>query len=266
MTGIPMEIVDLKRDEESLYICCLEDWSKEMKEAGPKKRQWYEKHKSKGLRVKLAKEGGRTGGMIQYLPTEESFLEGGPGGYFILCIWVHGYKEGRGNFQGRGMGKALLKAAEQDVKELGGKYIAAWGISLPFWMRAKWFKKNGYKKIDKYKGAVLMWKSFSKDAEPPRWIREKMVPENIPGKVTVSAFVNGWCPAQNLVYERAKRASKKFGDKVVFQEVDTSDKEVLKQTGLVNVFFVDGMPIKTGPPPSYEKIKKIIEKRVKKLK
>ena len=29
------------------------------------------------------------------------------------------------------------------------KGIAAWGLSLPFWMKASWFKKHGFKKVDK---------------------------------------------------------------------------------------------------------------------
>jgi len=80
--------------------------------------------------------------MIQYAPIEHTFVEG-QDLYLIYCIWVHGYKKGRGNFQKRGMGKALLKAAESDAKEKGAKGMVAWGISLPFWMRASWFKKIG---------------------------------------------------------------------------------------------------------------------------
>ena len=45
--------------------------------------------------------------------------------------------------------------------------------------------------------SVLLWKPFAPDAVPPRWIREKKKPELTPGKVTVSAFVNGWCPGMN---------------------------------------------------------------------
>jgi len=47
--------------------------------------------------------------------------------------------------QGRGIGSALLEAAENDARELGAKGMAAWGLWLPFWMKASWFKKHGYK-------------------------------------------------------------------------------------------------------------------------
>lgn len=261
-----MEIIDLAKEHEQLYFVCLEDWSDEMKEAGNHKENWFNKMKEKGLRVKLAKDdNGEIGGMIQYLPIEHSFAEG-EDLYLIMCIWVHGYKQGRGNFQKKGMGKALIKAAEEDVKKLGAKGMAAWGLSLPFWMKASWFKKQGYEKVDKMGIAVLLWKPFVKDASPPRWIKMgKRIKVN-PGKVTVTTFVNGWCPAQNIVFERAKRAAGEFGDKVVFNGFDTSDRDVLLEWGIADALFIDGKEIQTGPPPSYEKIRKLIAKRVKKLK
>ena len=119
-----MEVIELAEEHEHSYLMCLEDWSDEMKEAGPSKETWYNKMKDKGLRVKLALDDNKeVGGMIQYLPSEISLVEG-KDSYFIYCIWVHGYKKGRGNFQKKGMGKALLKAAEGDARERGAKGMA----------------------------------------------------------------------------------------------------------------------------------------------
>jgi GNAT superfamily N-acetyltransferase len=262
-----MKIIDLANKYEQLYFVCLEDWSEEMKEAGDHKEVWYNKMKDKGLRVKLAlDDSGEVGGMIQYIPVEYSFVEGNDL-YFINCIWVHGYKQGRGNFRKRGLGKALLQAAENDVKAMGVKGTVAWGIPLPFWMKASWFKKQGYSKVDKqgFLGQVLLWKPFTDDAIPPKWIRQKKRPEETPGKVAITAFLNGWCPAQNLVFERAKRAASEFGDKVMFREIDTFDKETFLEWGIADALFIGDKQVRTGPPPSYEKIKKIIAKRVRKL-
>ena len=262
-----MKIIDLANEYEQLYFVCLEDWTEEMKEAGDHKEVWYNKMKDKGLRVKLALDDREeVGGMIQYTPIEYSFAEGNDL-YFVNCIWVHGYKQGRGNFQKRGMGKALLQAAEDDARALGAKGIAAWGIPLPFWMKASWFRKQGYTKVDKlgFLGQVLLWKPFTDDATPPKWIKQKKKPETAPGKVAVTAFLNGWCPAQNLVFERAKRAAREFGDRVVFREIDTLDREIFLEWGIADALFIDDKQVRTGPPPSYEKIRKLIAKRVEKL-
>ncbi|MBI4295273.1 MAG: GNAT family N-acetyltransferase [Chloroflexi bacterium] len=260
-----MKIIDLANEYKPLYFACLEDWSEEIKEAGDHKQVWYNKMKDKGLRVKLAlDDSGEVGGMIQYLPVEHSFVEGRDL-YFISCIWVHGHKQGRGNFQKRGMGKALLQAAEDDVKATGARGIAAWGLLLPFWMKASWFKKQGYKKVDRQGIQVLLWKPFANDATPPKWIRRKKSPETTPGKVVVTAFLNGWCPAQNLVFERARRAAAELGDKVSFREIDTFDRETFLEWGISDALFVDNKQVRTGPPPSYEKIRKIITRRAAKV-
>jgi len=193
-----MKIIDLAPEHEEIYCQCLEEWSDEIKEAGNHKRQWYERAKNDGLRVKLALDDkGTVGGMIQYLPVEHSPAEGA-GLYFILCIWVHGHKQGRGNFQKKGMGAALLAAAEADAKELGAKGMAAWGVALPFWMRASWFRKHGYKKADKLGMMALVWKPFGAEAKAPTWIRPQKKPQPEAGKVVVTGLLNGWCPAMGV--------------------------------------------------------------------
>ncbi len=260
-----MEIIDLTEQHEKLYCVCLEDWSDEMKEAGDHNEVWYRRMKDKGLRVKLAVDDvGTVGGMIQYAPIEHSMAQG-ENLYFIYCIWVHGYKQGRGDFRKRGMGKALLAAAEQDAKNPGAKGIAAWGVSIPVFMRASWFKKRGYKKADTRGIMALMWKPFVDDAVPPKWYRQKKRPVKEQGRVVVTAFKNGWCPAQNLSYERAKRAVAELDDKVEFRGIDTFDRDTFMEWGIADALYIDDKEVRTGPPPKYEKIRKAVEKRVRKV-
>jgi GNAT superfamily N-acetyltransferase len=259
-----MKVIDLTDEHKGLYIVCLEDWSAELPEAGDHKRIWYDAMKEKGLKVKLAMDdAGNVGGMIQYAPIERSLVEG-HGLYFIYCIWVHGHKQGRGNFQKRGMGKALLLAAEEDAKSLGAKGMAAWGMAIPVFMRASWFRKHGYKKADKLGLQVLLWKPFIDNAVAPKWIRQKKRPETAPNRVTVTAFIDGWCPAMNMAIERAKRAASEFGGKVDFQAVNTLDRDTFLEWGISDALFINGKEVRTGPPPSFNKIRKKIARQVKK--
>jgi GNAT superfamily N-acetyltransferase len=260
-----MNIVDLSEDLVSLYCVCLEDWSEEMKEAGTRKRDWYEAMRHRGLRVKLAlDDAGTVGGMIQYAPIEQAFASG-KDLYFIYCIWVHGYKQGRGNFRKRGMGVALLEAAEADARALGAKGIAAWGIALPFWMKASWFRKHGYRVADRDGIRHLLWKPFASDATKPRWIKEQKRPPAAPGQVQVTSFVNGWCPAQNITCERARRAAAACGEGVEFTAIDTSDRATFAEWGITDGLFIDGRPVRFGPPPRFAKIKRQIERRARRL-
>lgn len=261
-----MKIVDLTEEHEGNYFVCLEDWSDEIREAGNHKEHWYQKMKDKGLGVKLAlNDEEKPVGMIQYIPIEDSFAEGSEL-YFILCIWVHGYKnKGVGNYQKKGIGKALIMAAEEDVKKRGSKGLVAWGVPLPVFMKASWFKKQGYVQVDKegVLGRVLLWKPFSNDAVPPKWIKARKEPELDHDKVTVTGFINGWCPAYNMVFERAKRASSELGDQVAFHGINTSDREVFDKWGIFDSVFINEKKLNTGPPPSYKKIKKKISKELK---
>ena len=260
-----MDIIDVDEKHLGDYLVCLEPWSEDVKDAGPHKELWYQRMKDKGLRVKVAVDGDKTLGMIQYVPIEHAFAEGRDA-YFVHCIWVHGHKQGVGDQRRRGLGKALLKAAEEDAAARGAKGMAAWGVSLPVFMRASWFRKQGYVKVDKTSIQVLMWKPFVKDAAAPKWIREKKRPQGKEGVVTVTAFVSGWCLGMNTTFERAKRAAAELGEKVEFQGIHTIERDVFLEWGIPDALFIDGKNVRTGPPPSYEKIHKKIAKKVKKLK
>lgn len=260
-----MKIIDLTEEHKGSYLVCLEDWSDEIKEASHIKEEWYNKMKDQGLRVKLAQDdNGVVGGMIQYFPIEHSWVEG-KDLYFISCVWVHSYKQGRGDFRGRGMGKAMLKAAEEDAKQLGAKGIVSWGIPLPVWMKASWFKKQGYKKVDKkgFLGEVLMWKPFTDDAEPPKWVKQKKKPEVKSDKVKVTCLNHGWCPAMNLSCQRATDVASEFGENVEVETINTFDKANFDEWGVSDSIYIDGKKVSTGPPPSKEKLRKIIENKIR---
>ena len=265
-----MRIVNLTDEHLDLYMVCLEDWSDEIKEAGDHKACWYARMEEagKGLRVKLAQtDDGQIVGMIQYIPIEHSFAQGHDT-YFILCIWVHGHKQGIGNHQKQGLGQALLQAAEADARELGARSMAAWGIVLPFWMKASWFRRQGYRRVDREGVRALMWKPFVEGAEPPHWFKRRKHPPNSPNpsKVTVTAFLNGWCPAVNLGYERARRAAAEFGDKVEFRSIDTFEREVFMEWGILDGLFIDGQEVNLGPPPSYQKLRKRLARKIARVK
>jgi GNAT superfamily N-acetyltransferase len=260
-----MKVIDLPSDQESLYCHCLEEYSPEVGEGADLKQEWFEKMKSRGLRVKVAVDDlGTIGGMIHYGPIENVAVQGSDL-YYVYCVWVHGHAQGPGNHQHKGMGKALLAAAEEDAKSLGARGLVAWGLSIPVFMRARWFRRRGYQAADRRGMMQLVWKPFTADAEPPRWNKSSRRPVPQPGKVVVTSMKNGWCPAQNTAHTRAKRASAEFGDRVVFQEIDTFEREAALEWGFSDALFVDGKTVRTGPPPSYEKIRRLIGKKVHRL-
>jgi GNAT superfamily N-acetyltransferase len=252
-----MRVVDLTEDRKDLFCLCLEDWSAEAKEAGPKRREWLDRSEKLGLRAKLAlDDAGVEGGMIQYVD--------GEGLYFVYCIHVHGHEQGRGNFRGKGMGRALLYSAEEDARSRGATGMAVWGLAIPVWMKASWFRKQGYKNADRQGISQLLWKPFTDGAKPPRWFPSTgKLPEPAQGKVNVTAFSSGWCLVQNLAYERAKRAAAEFGDKVEFREIDTSSRDVVAEWGRSDEILIDGRRLQNGPPLTYDRIRRVIARRAR---
>jgi predicted N-acetyltransferase YhbS len=260
-----MEIIDLTQETREDYLTCLEEWSDEMKDGVCRKECWFNSMQEEGLKVKLVRnDAGVIAGMIHYAPIEQSWVEG-EDLYFVYCIWIHGHKEGRGDLRKKGLGTQLLRAAEEDVKALGSNGLVVWGLLLPLFMRAGWFKKHGYRKVDRNGINVLLWKTFADKARPPRWIRTKKKPERIPGKVVVTALANGWCTGIDGMIERAKRICAELGDRVVFREIDMTRRANVREWGLSDGLFVDQKNIYRGPPLTYDKIKRIIEKRLRKL-
>ncbi len=266
-----MNVIDLTKEHHELYFVCLEDWSEDMKQAGEHKKLWFKHMKDKGLGVKLVvDDSGEIGGMIQFIPIEYSYVSGNDL-YFILCIWVHNYHEGRGNFEGKGLGTALLEAAEDDVKRRGKKGMVSWGMTADIWMKASWYVKHGYSVVGKQRkplpSRTLLWKPFTEDANPPKWIQPIKKPELIPGKVVVTAFMNMWCPAYNRIFELAKKGALELGDKVVFREINTFNSDNFLEWGISYALFIDETQIRIGPPPhtTLEIIKNTITKKVNEL-
>jgi hypothetical protein len=260
------EIIDVDETNKAGYCVCLEEWSDEIQEAGNHKACWYDKMKKKGLGIKMVKDtDGTISGLIQYIPAEYAPLTG-KDFYYIYCVWVHGHKKGIGNRKGSGMGTELLEAAEADIRELGGTGAAAWGISMPFWMKASWYKKHGYKVVQKDGMRRLLWKPFKEGIEPPRWYENIKSPEiSDNSRVKITSLMNGICPVMNLAHERAKAVAAEFEDSVDFQIVRTDEPGMLKEWGISDCLFINDKKIELGPPLSKDKIRKMIRRQMKKL-
>ena len=67
------------------------------------------------------------------------------------------------------------------------------------------------------------------------------------------------------MHEGARRAAAEFGEKIVFRTVRTNDRAALRRCGEPSALYIDDRKVRTGPPPSYEKIRNRIARRVGRL-
>jgi len=257
-------VVDLSQNDMTAYLHCLKTWDNCFH--SERKLKWYNKKAKRGLCVKVVKDDSdNVLGMIQYLPAEESFVEG-KDIYLIQCIWIHGYEKGPGDVQGRGLGKLLLEAVEKDVKGKGAGGLAAWGMSFEGWMPVSWYIKQGYTEVDRDGMRVLVWKRFSCTVSKPKFIKPKKTPDVMKGKVLVSVFNDGWCQDPNIECDLTEKIVNEYGDEVVYKEYDTSDKEVLREWGIDNAILVDGEWLSFGPHSVDKQLRTLIKEKLKKIK
>ncbi|MCK6550979.1 GNAT family N-acetyltransferase [Myxococcota bacterium] len=259
-----MRIVDLGAEHEPAYLSCLEDWAEEAALGRRHRAAWLERMKTRGLRVKIALDDAeRPIGFIQSVPSEHAPITGREL-YFVLCIWVHGHARGIGDQQGRGVGSALLAAAEEDARRLGAKALVAWGLVVPTFMRASWFKRHGYVRVDRQGLMALMWKPFTPQAESPRWLRATKRPAIEPDHVVITACHNGWCLAEDATLERLIRCARHHGGDVELRVIDTCcDRATIEAWGTTSAVFVDDRPLRTGPPPSMAKIEAVVARQLR---
>jgi hypothetical protein len=81
-------------------------------------------------------------------------------------------------------------------------------------------------------------------------------------RAPVTQYLTRW---RRAAFPWAKRAAAAFDERVIFEAFDTSDRATFLEWGIWDSLFVDGKEVRTGPPPpSYENVRHLIVKRLKK--
>ena len=244
-----MKLADIDGETEGPFFRCLHDEEPENPRVIEVRRCWHSKHKDKGHRAKvLVLDTGEVVGLCQYLPIEHSpFI--GEDLLAILCIWVHGYDHHVGNQQGKGYGRSILDAIEDDARSSGFKGVVAWGKDFPYWNPVSFYEHLGYSRVDQKGKDVLVWKPFQPDAKPPEMMRPTHPLPEGEEKVNVTAITSGWCSGGIHYCLTAREAVSGIEDRVDYTEVDTSDKETMLSYGASDGIYLDGTPFRPDGPP-----------------
>jgi len=237
-----MKLVDVGSETESTFLRCLHDEVPEDPRVMLLRRRWFDAHRDKGLGAKvLVLETGEVVALCQYMPIERTHFIG-KHLLAVLCICVHGYEHHVGNRQGNGYGRHILESIEAYARGRGFAGIAAWGMDFPHWNPVSFYEHMGYARVDKDGMAVLVWKPFCRGVSPPRLLRQVRRPVTGSERVSVMAFVNGWCTGACSQCIAAREAVRDLEDIVDHCEVNTSDPEVLHSWGICDGIYVNGEP------------------------
>ena len=142
MTGDPV-LVDLDSTNCETLLCC---GVKNPKHQGRAlKNCWMKQHFGQGLRAKaLLTPDNQPYGYIEYLPGEYAWRGVDAAGYmFIHCIWTF-YKRR----QGKGVGRSLLQACQEDARKAGMHGVAVIARDGPWLAGAALFQQNGFEVVD----------------------------------------------------------------------------------------------------------------------
>ncbi|MFH1311739.1 MAG: GNAT family N-acetyltransferase [Candidatus Eisenbacteria bacterium] len=257
----PVKVRDMNQDDEYFVSTCTHiNETDEIDACARTRLAWLKGMHAKGLRAKVAVMDGDHAGFIYVMPIEVS--PWGPVGKDLLAITCLFVKE---DLKGRGAGRALLKAAEDEARHQGKKALVVTGYYHDFWfMPAKYFDESGFtlvaaiagdgnpisegrlKDSDILKGEAILWKVLDPSAEAPDFLRRNCEFRRVQGKVVVDLFYNTFCQTSNIEARRVREVVCEFEDRVRLNEYPAEDSTALMSHQTPRGIFVDGKEISWG--------------------
>ncbi|MFQ6100033.1 MAG: GNAT family N-acetyltransferase [Anaerolineae bacterium] len=204
-----------------------------------------------GARLQVAYRDGVAVGFVEYYPIEITNLE--LAGQDVLAIWCILVRDER-----QGIGSALLQACLDDARAMGRKGVAVtcWD---PVWMGRAIFERAGFVEVGPAgtSGAVL-FRPFTANAEPPRWVGRKPAMELVEGKVAVDVFHTDRCPIHWRNTALVREVAQAFGDAILWREHWTDRREDMLHYGTAYSIYANGKLIAAGPPVKRERVRQAI--------
>jgi GNAT superfamily N-acetyltransferase len=232
-----IEIRDVTADDE-YYVgtCTHENESVEIDACCERRLAWLKGNYENGVRAKAALLDGERVGFIYVIPIET--CPWGPLGRDLMvapCLYVPK------TMANRGLGRALLKVAEEEARAQGKKGLVVQAYDHDFWfMPAAYFVKTGFVEIERAGDYALLWKPFEENVEPPRQLKPNYKFEPVSGKVVVDLFYNTFCETSDIEAQRVREVAAEFGDSVVVNEYPADDREILSKYQIPRGIYVNG--------------------------
>ena len=250
-----------KEDEYYVGTCThVNENNIEYENSAPRRISWLKNMEKYGLRVKVALFDGKHAGFLYIMPIEINPWQFQSKNLMVFpCLVSHS------KFSHKGVGKELIKAAEEETHRQNSKGLVTLGYFWDFWfMPAGFFIKLGFEVAEKRGEEALLWKQFHQDADPPHFRDEKYEFKPIKGKVIVDLFWNRFCLTSDVEAERVREVVSEFGDEVILNEFSAVDQRILKQYGISRRIYVNGQMMEYGPEIERSKLRKAIEKALSK--
>jgi len=245
-----------KNDEYYVGTCThVNENNKEREMSAPRRIAWLKRMEQHGLITKVALLDDVHAGFIYVMPIEIN-----PWQIQGKELMVFPCLVSQSKFSLKGVGKQLIKAAEEETLKQQRKGIATIGYFWDFWfMPAKFFIKLGYKIATKRGEVAILWKQFDPNAEPPQFREVNYEFQPVKGKVVVDLFWNTFCLTSDVEAQRVRDIVLEYKGKVVLNEFSADDISNLQQYGLSRGIYINGKLVEVGPEIEKEKLRQEIE-------
>ncbi|MFW9941435.1 MAG: hypothetical protein ACFFFT_10380 [Candidatus Thorarchaeota archaeon] len=246
-------IRDMTKDDEYYVGTCthVDENNIEYKESALRRISWLKSMEKHGLRTKVALLNNYHAGFIYVIPIEIN-----PWGIQGKELMVFPCLVSQSKFSLKGVGKQLIKAAEEEALKQQRKGIATIGYFWDFWfMPAKYFKKLGYKVAVTRGEEAILWKQFDPSAEPPQFREINYIYQPVKGKVVVDLFWNTFCQTSDVEAQRVRDVVLEYKDKVVLNEFSADNQSNLKKYGLSRRIYINGKLVEVGPEIEKEELR-----------
>lgn len=232
----------------------------EREKSAPRRISWLRSMEKYGLRVKVALVDNIHAGFLYIMPIEINPWQIQGRELMVLpCLVSHS------KFSKNGIGKKLVKTAEEETKRQDRKGIATIGYFWDFWfMPAEYFLKLGFKVAEKRGEEAILWKQFDQNAEPPHFREENYNFKPIRGKIVIDLFWNRFCLTSDVEAQRVRDVASEYGNDLILNEFSAVDQKILQQYGIERRIYVNGEMIEVGPEVEKSKLREAINNALNK--
>ena len=256
-------IRDMTKDDEYYVGTCthVNENNIEYEKSAPRRISWLRSMEKYGLRVKVALLDNIHAGFLYLMPIEVNpWRIQGRDLMVFPCLVSHS------KFAKKGIGKKLIKAAEEETNQQNRKGIATIGFFWDFWfMPAAFFLKLGFKVAEKRGEGAILWKQFDQNVRPPHFRKENYKYEPIKGKIVIDLFWNKFCLTSDVEAQRVREVVSEYGNDVILNEFSAVDQKILQQYGIERRIYVNGQAMEIGPEIEKNKLREAIDNVLVKL-
>jgi hypothetical protein len=226
----------------------------------PRKEEIHYKWVGKMLHSDLSVQGQVPLGLLEYIPIEHA-LEPvkGKKSLFINCMWI------LPPFWLKGAGTALVESYINNAKKYGGASVIAYdgdkwfGTSIKY-MPSNFFKKFGFKEVDRHGSRVLLFLDLGSHSQP-RLIMPSFNSSDNYETLTLDIYFNNQCPWSRYMINTIKKGIQIYSN-IDLNIVNMDNRKLIEKFGISRGICLNGKPI-FNRMASWNEIKPEIETSLK---